>query len=102
VLENQPGKSVSGQGSFFQSIGFTIEVLEGDLSILVGKDISFGDHASVQITGQILQSGISLPGKAAINHPVLGINRSVKTQSQLFQAGKKLSPEQPVQYPLGD
>jgi len=102
MLENQPCKSVSWQGSFFESVGITIKVLEGDLSVLVGKDISLRDHAPVQITGQILQSRISLSRKAAINDPILGVNRSVKTQSQLFQTGQELSPEQAVQYPLGD
>jgi len=68
----------------------------------VGNYIPLGEHASVEITGQIFQSGISLSGEPAIHYPIFEINRRVKTESQLFQTGKELSPEQPVQYPLGE
>ena len=102
MLENQPGKTISGQGPGFQFLRFTIKVLEGDPSVLMGEDIPLGDHAPVQITGQVLQGKVSLSREPTIHNPVFLVKRGGIIDSELVKTGQELSPEQAVPYLLGD
>ncbi len=62
MLENGSHKIGSGKRSSQPLPGFAIPVLESDLAVLMGEDVLLGDHAPVQVSGEILQNGVALTG----------------------------------------
>ena len=71
MLQNQPQKVSSGNGSVVITFGFAVNITEGDLAILAGQDIFFPDHATIQISPQVDQCLLARANRLTVNHPLL-------------------------------
>ena len=71
MLQNQPKKVLALEGAVSSLTGLAVYVLEGHLTVVIGNDVVFTNHAPVQVTRQVLQSRLAFADMLAIDHPLI-------------------------------
>ena len=74
MLEDQPEKILSRQGACLGGFGVAVDVLKGDLSILISEDVSLTDDPTIEISTQVLECLFSMTNSLAVGYPLLFIN----------------------------
>ena len=72
MLQDKPQEVLAFQGTVERFAATALDVLEGDVAILIGDDIAFSDDTPVEVARQILQSGEAFAGAGAVDHPFSG------------------------------
>jgi len=87
MLEQQSGKFNPLKGPDHPISCLAVLIAKGDLSMLVGEDIVFRNHPSIQISRKIFQGGLSFSGELTIDHPFDSVEGGIEIVAKLFQAG---------------
>ena len=70
MLQYQPQEVLTLERAVPGLTGFAVNVLEGHLAVVIGNDVFFTDHATVQVTGQVLQGRLAFTDMLAVDHPL--------------------------------
>lgn len=99
VLEEAVDEFPDRQSERLECIIFGILVLEGDLTVLDGKDASDRDGHPEDVRGKILESSFSRTDWLHMANPILGPNgvRYEFEQIGLFEGFPEISSDQPCQ-----
>ena len=71
MLQHQPKEVLALEGAVSGLPGVAVDILEGHFAIVIGNDVVFTDHATVQVTRQVFQSWHAFADMLAIDHPLI-------------------------------
>ena len=71
MLQHQPQEVLTLEGAVQGPARLAFEIPEGHLAVAIGNDVVFTDHAAVQVTRQVFQSGFTFADMLAVDYPLI-------------------------------